>query len=588
MKKLALTLLLLAMLICPALADENGFCDPVPETLLEKLDDAPRDYIVFDMPDGGREVYIIEQYGWLSGYKWMNGQWQSTDSGITLDDDRTVWLRRHDAACARPDGQPYADALGFDLYSADGAYKAFHYDGEYFTMCGFADPARYDGAVMIEGAALCYYPAGSTVPEYRLTTESRDQLNGLLLDFDDYPFSPKAGKAAAALLPDAIRDDFPGYTLAFHHIWSSGSAGADFARIGNDGQGPVLRVIQASYSTEKGLERTSALLDIPISARLAAMPAEKLWNNYYTVFREPDALDENRVPIEGKVVSVHPQQEQLVLLTEDAAGTRRISVVYQDGRQRFFQETSQPLPKKTSLDDFHAGEGDIYLDMEAQTWSLYYHKTAGNEWKLTGGRVSNGTESFDYTVNRFGLNIWTEETIRRVGTVRSDDLFNTDFLTYPKTQAGVEALVDSSGWAVVSNPNPEDRLNLRTEASTKADSYGKFYNGTPVRVLKTSGDWCQVQLGENGLTGWMVRKYLAFGDETASVSPAFPGLMLKEDRKEQDISGWADRTRRQERTMDCGDDWHIVGIADDMYILLDYTDGSVMYARADDFWEGNG
>ena len=39
------------------------------------------------------------------------------------------------------------------------------------------------------------------------------------------------------------------------------------------------------------------------------------------------------------------------------------------------------------------------------------------------------------------------------------------------------------GWAVVCNPNPEDRLYLRPGAGNRDDSLGKYYNAEIVRRL---------------------------------------------------------------------------------------------------------
>ena len=591
MKKIVLLTLLVLLLACQALADENGFCDPVPESLREQLYGTIKDCIVFELPDGGRHVYTTNEYGWLSGYSLQDGQWQSVCSGIDLGENPYAYLRRHDPGQLRPDGSAYADALGFDFYSPSGAYESYHYDGEWFSLDGFADPSRYDGAVMIKDTVLAYYPSGSTAPAYQFDAESPDKMYSFLFDFDIHPMTPAAGKQIAALLPSAIREDFPGYMLASHRLYDSNGprASATFARVANDGQGPVLQVIQAAYSGEQGLEKTDALMDIPISARLASMPADALWNHYYDIFREPDALDETRISIDGKVVDLDPQQEQLIILTEDAKGDRRLTVVYPDVLCSYFQQTTHVLPPQTSMDTFHNGEGNIYLDMESQSWSLYYEKTDQYVWKLRGGRVSNDAESFDYSVNRFGVTCWMpDETVRLYGTLRADDLFEADFLTYPKTLDGIKKSVDTSGWAVVNNPNPADRLNLRTKAAASADSYGKFYNGTPVRVLDTRGDWCQVLIGEDGLTGWMMKKYLAFADQASVVEPAFPWRMVKEGYEDQDIPGWAERTKKTPMTMQSWEDWVIAGIADDLYILLDRTDGNLMYAPMDYFWEGNG
>ena len=50
-----------------------------------------------------------------------------------------------------------------------------------------------------------------------------------------------------------------------------------------------------------------------------------------------------------------------------------------------------------------------------------------------------------------------------------------------------------SEWAVVNNPDPEDRLNLRAEPSRASSSLGKYFNGVLVKVLERTGDgWAHV------------------------------------------------------------------------------------------------
>lgn len=74
------------------------------------------------------------------------------------------------------------------------------------------------------------------------------------------------------------------------------------------------------------------------------------------------------------------------------------------------------------------------------------------------------------------------------------------------------------GYAVVNNPNPADRLNLREAPSQDAYSLGKYYNGVAVQVLETEGDWARVCVG--GTVGYMMRRYLADPQETASLPVA--------------------------------------------------------------------
>lgn len=60
---------------------------------------------------------------------------------------------------------------------------------------------------------------------------------------------------------------------------------------------------------------------------------------------------------------------------------------------------------------------------------------------------------------------------------------------------------------MINNPNPEDRLNLRTKPSTDAPTLGKYYNGLDVTLLGAEENgWYRVGIGT--LTGYMQAKFL--------------------------------------------------------------------------------
>ena len=63
-------------------------------------------------------------------------------------------------------------------------------------------------------------------------------------------------------------------------------------------------------------------------------------------------------------------------------------------------------------------------------------------------------------------------------------LFEANLDNLPYTAEGLMSALNRDGWAVVSNPDARDRLHLRTHPKKGAQSLGKFYNGTPVRVLE--------------------------------------------------------------------------------------------------------
>ncbi|MCL2545490.1 MAG: SH3 domain-containing protein, partial [Clostridia bacterium] len=81
----------------------------------------------------------------------------------------------------------------------------------------------------------------------------------------------------------------------------------------------------------------------------------------------------------------------------------------------------------------------------------------------------------------------------------------------------------SAVYAVVNNPNPKDRLNLRAEPSTNANYLGKYYNGMAFRVTEElPGGWVRVVAGMNNVSGYMRREFLAFGDEGLAVKNVMP------------------------------------------------------------------
>lgn len=79
--------------------------------------------------------------------------------------------------------------------------------------------------------------------------------------------------------------------------------------------------------------------------------------------------------------------------------------------------------------------------------------------------------------------------------------------------------------AVVSNPNPQDRLNLREQPSEAAASLGKYYNGVVVQIDQNlQNGWVHVTIGngEGIAQGYMSTQYLAFGQDAQTVASAIP------------------------------------------------------------------
>lgn len=79
------------------------------------------------------------------------------------------------------------------------------------------------------------------------------------------------------------------------------------------------------------------------------------------------------------------------------------------------------------------------------------------------------------------------------------------------------------GRAVVNNPPPNTRLNLRAGQSTSSAVLGSFHNGTVVDVLEYGAVWTKVRV--NGIEGYMMTQYLSFNMDPAPITPG-PVIMV--------------------------------------------------------------
>lgn len=309
-------------------------------------------------------------------------------------------------------------------------------------------------------------------------------------------------------------------------------------------------------------------------------------------FPEEDALDLNRVLVPGTIVESDTQTNALIFLTEDDTGARVLHIVTKNNTGYDVQSTSQ-LPASTGLDLIHSGDGEIYLDWAEKISGEVRYRSAGftrrsdGKWVLQW--VMNGaTDANDYTVRYCGVCFeYTPGSTDGlcIGYLPNSFLPECDLSALPTSMEQAIAVVDRSGWAKVNNLNSEDGLQLRTEPNIYALSLGEFYNGTPVRVIKEQNGWCQVEIGTDGrLVGWMMKKYLAFGDQMDAVSCAFPQLTLREEYGDKPM--YASMGMEEEVRVN-GPLW-ITGVAGENLYVIVIEYGQTAYAPMEWFWEGNG
>ena len=282
------------------------------------------------------------------------------------------------------------------------------------------------------------------------------------------------------------------------------------------------------------------------------------------------------------------KEDGIELLMRDKDGTLRlVTCACYDGM--LITNISSPLPENTHYGyenfwdaiavNMHSAAGvSPYAD---GTWAVRY------TWPM----ADKGDILF-YGRNWISCEAGPHFSRLYVGDHPWVDVSTTDWNTLPASLKEALTHLDPSRWAVVNNPNPADRLHLRYRDDKTSRSFGKYYNGTPAEVLRTAGDWAFVRVG--GMSGWMMKEYLAFGKDAWEVHPAFPGLFFvgnkesflvwKESRMLDDPFP-ADGDWAVERGETCvimgivGNDWYHVWFPD-----LDKSG----YMRQSDFWPGNG
>ncbi|MDD3336020.1 MAG: SH3 domain-containing protein [Eubacteriales bacterium] len=113
-----------------------------------------------------------------------------------------------------------------------------------------------------------------------------------------------------------------------------------------------------------------------------------------------------------------------------------------------------------------------------------------------------------------------------IGAHPWSDIRSIDWSTLPTSFDEAVDSVNGDDWAIVRNPNPQDRLHLREKPDKTARSLGKYYSGTPVRVLESVGAWTRVNIG-GIVEGWMMTEYLSFQQPYVVSLNAMPELYFK-------------------------------------------------------------
>jgi len=243
------------------------------------------------------------------------------------------------------------------------------------------------------------------------------------------------------------------------------------------------------------------------------------WPDRPFIAQAAAALMPNYTFLSGSYVS-----GRLQFLMQKSDGSKIFVGVDEDeGPLRLTEST--PLPQ------------DVYYGVENFTNSLgWFDNVCVTLKKYSAGDKRWGVCSMGFGERFFGPRCVQSDgnyQLLYFGSHPWNDITKIDWTTLPKTLEEAADCVNGSGYAMVKNPDPADRLHLRTEPTKSAASLGKYYTGTPVKVIRVQGDWVQVDVF--GRQGWMMKKYLDFSEPYTIDLTIFPGYDGVEWKKDPDV-----------------------------------------------------
>lgn len=288
-----------------------------------------------------------------------------------------------------------------------------------------------------------------------------------------------------------------------------------------------------------------------------------------------------------RLVQIDLQKDALILLTQDPQGVRSLRILPHENWRFLDAIEAGPLPENAMLDLFHASEGEVQIEWQQgeTAYSFCFEQWALHGWAPAWLMINS--ETFLITQTSIACADEASSPMRNDNVHYGDHplqmIQRIDFSAMPATKDELLALLDPGSHALVNNPNPEDRLHLRELPRKDARSKGRFYNRTPVRVHAVNGEWASVSVG--AISGYMMVKYLAFGDEMDGVQCAFPQMFIREGIDSLPLQWW--KQEGEAGRIDRGTQYDIVGVDGERYILLT-RDGAAGYVNQSDFWPGNG
>lgn len=282
---------------------------------------------------------------------------------------------------------------------------------------------------------------------------------------------------------------------------------------------------------------------------------------------------------EGVLVSSIQERDYLALVMEQADRRQFIVCGVRDG-ETYAMQRSTTLPEGICAELEYAMENNtLTLIMKNETGRrLSGHSLMpyGKAWGLTMGERSVG--NFWVNIEKSPNGAWC------FGSHPWNDISKIDWTNLPSLKRDVVDCMDTQGWATPCSARYQDRVHLRAAPRKDAVSLGKYYNGTPVKVLDRGEEWTHVSIF--GVEGYMMTAYLAFGRDAMNADNGLYRSYLAGDSAE--LYAWPTQDAQHSTMMPPNGVMILAVVGDDWYHVWSTETGESGYMHVEEISMGNG
>lgn len=281
------------------------------------------------------------------------------------------------------------------------------------------------------------------------------------------------------------------------------------------------------------------------------------------------------------VVSSVCERDYLAMVLQQPDGRQALVCGVKNGAENpYTMQRSAPLPEGVQAEIEYAMENNtitlILKDENGLRLSGHSLAPYGKIWGVTMGDSDVG--HFWVKTSRAPNGAWC------FGSHPWSDISAIDWKTLPQQHGAVYDALDTQDWATPCSTDYRDRVHLRAAPRKDSVSLGKYYNGTPVKVLERGAEWTHVSIF--GVEGYMMTEYLAFEKTMMDADNGLFRVYLYEESAA--LYSWPTVDAEQTVMTPPNGVMILAVVGEDWYHVWSTETGESGYMRVEDVNKGNG